>query len=329
MSGAQCLSLFSPKDSCPNCPNFYRQHDNSILYKQAGRGPIPVTLRRGNCLMELVHPPQNLPDCRILTRSAELYSRCTKQAFFPEARVGASPGSSLNHIPLLGISNSGPICDPHERQMPPRLFKGRNRSELQGRRLPKQLESSTAVCVPSHTSNLQIIRKDTDGQSHCNPDSSLLAKANVVSLPSSYVSASSIPSAQEARPPRPEQAAPVPSPDRSSGTDGMVPSWFQQTEMICSQEVKHILLHSRKLSRRSTYLHKWTRFSAWCASASLDPYSAPIHRILDYLMHLKSSSLSCASIRVHIAAITAFTPHCGGLLSFLSPDDATFHERLR
>nr|XP_014431927.1 uncharacterized protein LOC106732414 [Pelodiscus sinensis]XP_025043439.1 uncharacterized protein LOC106732414 [Pelodiscus sinensis]XP_025043440.1 uncharacterized protein LOC106732414 [Pelodiscus sinensis] len=99
----------------------------------------------------------------------------------------------------------------------------------------------------------------------------------------------------------------------------MVSPWFQQAELACSSPVKNVLLHSRKKSTRIAYLHKWKRFSSWCANTGDSLASAPIHLILDYLMHLKDSSLSLASIRVHVAAVTAFYHPVQGYLLFSHP----------
>ncbi|XP_064420364.1 uncharacterized protein LOC135359260 [Latimeria chalumnae] len=73
-----------------------------------------------------------------------------------------------------------------------------------------------------------------------------------------------------------------------------------------SQGVKDILLGSRKDSTRKAYKFKWKRFAIWCAGRQLDPFTCSVNSVLEYLLSLAEGGLQTSSVRMHLAAISAF-----------------------
>lgn len=69
---------------------------------------------------------------------------------------------------------------------------------------------------------------------------------------------------------------------------------------------------SRKPSTKASYLAKRKRFSDWALNHGLPPLRASIQSILDYLLYLKQKGLAISSIKVHLAAISAFHPPIQG-----------------
>ncbi|XP_053897493.1 uncharacterized protein LOC128844114 [Malaclemys terrapin pileata] len=57
---------------------------------------------------------------------------------------------------------------------------------------------------------------------------------------------------------------------------------------------------------RNVYLQKWSRIQIWCTSHQISPVSGTLPHVLEYTLTLKKSRLSLSSLRVHLAAITAF-----------------------
>lgn len=89
-------------------------------------------------------------------------------------------------------------------------------------------------------------------------------------------------------------------------SQSLVPIWFSQNELACSEQVQRVLLHRWCKQIVFCYLWKWKRFTQWCSTKQLPPTSAPLLLILDYLLDLKQSGLSFSSIKVHLATITTF-----------------------
>ncbi|XP_077689409.1 uncharacterized protein LOC144274446 [Eretmochelys imbricata] len=112
-----------------------------------------------------------------------------------------------------------------------------------------------------------------------------------------------------ASPPRPTVTAP----------DGVEALWLNALESQCSLPVQQILLGSRKPSTRVAYMAKWKRFSCWCEPWQVRPCQAPVQAILEYLLHLKRRGLAPSSLRVYLAAISAFHPGFSGGSVFSHP----------
>ncbi|XP_074850272.1 uncharacterized protein LOC142013107 [Carettochelys insculpta] len=98
-------------------------------------------------------------------------------------------------------------------------------------------------------------------------------------------------------------SAPAPS---GSASTSMVKPWLSTLESTCTEGVQQVLECSRRTSTRNTYEQKWTRFTAWSSAKQLAPLDVPITVILEYLLDLKRDRLSLSSLKVHLAAISAF-----------------------
>lgn len=126
-------------------------------------------------------------------------------------------------------------------------------------------------------------------------------------------------SPQQARSPFPGQWMGSSPPAPKAPPHSLVPSWFQTHELACSEQVRYVLLHSRKDSTRKTYLQKWKRFALWCSRNHLMPNMVTLPNILDYLLKLKQDGLSLSSIKVHLTAIITFHDLLEGYSLFTHP----------
>ncbi|XP_034750411.1 uncharacterized protein LOC117958235 [Etheostoma cragini] len=66
------------------------------------------------------------------------------------------------------------------------------------------------------------------------------------------------------------------------------------------------LLSSRALSTRRMYGLKWDVFSAWCRGRMLDLVTCPVVQVLEFLQERFSAGLSPSTLKVYVAAISAF-----------------------
>lgn len=110
----------------------------------------------------------------------------------------------------------------------------------------------------------------------------------------------------------------------SSMLQGMATGWFSAIEDSCSMEVQQVLLNSRKTSTHTTNLKKRKRFIYWYNRHYLRPELVPLSVILDYLPGLKTCELSISSVKVHLAAISAFHPLIEGFSIFAHPISSRF-----
>lgn len=108
------------------------------------------------------------------------------------------------------------------------------------------------------------------------------------------------------------------SQSRISPHHGLEAPWLNPMELACSDPVREVLLGSRKMSARTAYLAKWKRFTIWSLQKHTSPTHSIIPFILNYFLHLKQQGPSMLSIKVHLAAISAFHRVMPGQLVFTS-----------
>lgn len=76
--------------------------------------------------------------------------------------------------------------------------------------------------------------------------------------------------------------------------------------MSFSDRVSNILLNHIKPSTRSSYALKWSRFLNWLKSSHISPTTADLPTVFEFLLSLKDAGLSHSSIRVYLAALSAY-----------------------
>ncbi|XP_041437897.1 uncharacterized protein LOC121399947 [Xenopus laevis] len=74
-----------------------------------------------------------------------------------------------------------------------------------------------------------------------------------------------------------------------------------------SQEVVQTLLHSRKQSTSKVYNKVWKIFSSWCVQRDFQSMTCPVAGILQFLQDGFDKGLKPATLKVHLAAISAIT----------------------
>ncbi len=77
--------------------------------------------------------------------------------------------------------------------------------------------------------------------------------------------------------------------------------------------VVETIIQARAPSTRQTYALKWSLFATWCSSRREDPRRCTIGVVLSFLQERLERRLSPATLKVYVAAITAYHDAVGGL----------------
>ncbi|KAI2657205.1 hypothetical protein H4Q32_021306 [Labeo rohita] len=83
--------------------------------------------------------------------------------------------------------------------------------------------------------------------------------------------------------------------------------------MVVETEVVETILQSRAPSRK-LYALKWKLFTSWCGHRQQDPVNCPVGTVLEYLQDRFSAGLAHSTLRVYVAAISAYHAPLGGLM---------------
>ncbi len=97
--------------------------------------------------------------------------------------------------------------------------------------------------------------------------------------------------------------APAPGPVE---TPHMVPGWDAEVLADLPQEVALTITSARAPSTRRAYTLKWNLFVEWCSSHQEDPRRCSIRAVLSFLQQGLERRLSPSTLKVYVAAISAY-----------------------
>ncbi len=93
---------------------------------------------------------------------------------------------------------------------------------------------------------------------------------------------------------------------------GVAPEGVQLIASSLSTEVVETILQSSAPSTRKLYALKWKLFTSWCGDCRLDPVNCPIGTVLEFLQAWLSAGLNHSTLKVYVAAISAYHTSLGG-----------------
>ncbi|KAM7170158.1 uncharacterized protein RBU57_004972 [Macrochelys suwanniensis] len=274
-----------------------RQHGFHVLHQQT-RSSLVISLVSGSPLPVGLSHPAYYP---LEASHLPVFGTCWQI-------VSVGPSSLTTMVlPLGGCLDalpSGPVCHQTEKKMPPILLATRPREWLAIGCLLSVVVRGSYGCLSANPADQQGPFQDPEGQGASHYDRPGLASPALVwhSWTWQWPSGPAFSESQMV-------AACEP---RLSPPHSMDAAWLSPEQQACSTQVQHVLLESRKLSTRATYLAQWKRFFCWASEWNLSPISASLQSILDYFLHLKRKGLVFSLSKVHLAAILAFHPHVQG-----------------
>ncbi|KAI2646466.1 Transposon Ty3-G Gag-Pol polyprotein [Labeo rohita] len=87
---------------------------------------------------------------------------------------------------------------------------------------------------------------------------------------------------------------------------GVAPEGAQLIDSGLSTEVVETILQSRAPSTRKLYALKWKLFTSWCEERQQDPANCPVGTVLEFLQARFSTGLAHSTLKVYVAAISAY-----------------------
>ncbi len=102
-------------------------------------------------------------------------------------------------------------------------------------------------------------------------------------------------------------------PSRTMETVGLASEGAQLIDSGLSTEVFETILHSRAPSTRKRYALKWKVFTSWCSDHQLDPVNCPVGTVLESLQDRFTAGQTPSTLKVYVAAISAYHIPLGGM----------------
>ncbi|KAI2644143.1 hypothetical protein H4Q32_026314 [Labeo rohita] len=84
------------------------------------------------------------------------------------------------------------------------------------------------------------------------------------------------------------------------------------TDVAEASSVVETVLQSRAPSSRKLYALKWKPFTSWCGDRQQDSVNCPVGSVLRFLQDRFSTGLAHSTLKVYVAAISAYHAPLGG-----------------
>ena len=251
-----------------------------------------VTLRRRQHDIEnATHSRGQERDCR---RPVKKRGDCS-------GRVEYQPSGFPTPVQSLGYSNRRLVR--HEVQLPLTsvCLSGPRRKSHGGRRDVPELEGNVGICLSSTGASTTRSAEDSTTSPRGHPHSSSVARSSVVR--SSTATPGRLPSASSSShrsldtrltaPPRPFKP-------EVSRVEIVGQALWQQG---FSEQVAERAARPQRESTLLVYESKWRRFVGWCSQRKVDPFTASVAVVGDFLLHLFDQKLAISTLEGYRMAI--------------------------
>ena len=307
----QRLPAFPAPATGKDCGNSMRQFNSCLISEQTGGDKVTHPVHADMASAPVVPGTKNKnPSCASEGR-AEFAGRfsqpsvCKPDGMASETRHCATglqdPGETPHRS--VRLSRESPTTSIlHSSFLPPGI-RGRCPGDELGRyiwlRLPTDIFDSTGTSK----SGEPVMCSD----SH----SPKVAEEVLVSLDSPTVGRGANPPTKHSRPavskPRPAMA----SETRTIPVGGMEAKRQQLIREGLQEQVVDTIQNAIRPGTRKTYDEKWKKFSGWCSQRGIDPFSANLSSILEYLQVILEK-FSSNTVALHKASISKFHNGFGG-----------------
>lgn len=174
---------------------------------------------------------------------------------------------------------------------------------MEDRRVLVSLGRDTGVCVPPHCPNSPDPGQDPSGPGMRGLDSPLVAQEALVSRDEGPPGG---PSLAPAASPRSDQTALIrddaPQPE-AAAPDCVAIIGSEGRKAGLSARAAEFVAHSHRASTRESYNSRLGAFFQWCEEQAVNPPSAPLHKVVDFFIHLFDKGLALPTIRAYRSAI--------------------------
>ncbi len=292
------------------CTDSHRQYVCGFVYKSPGRNSLQGAVQAGNGYPAMGGLTPSLYQSNAYPRSPEPGGGYAFEKGYASRRVEITPRVSSDDLEPLRESGSGSVRNEREHALPAVLLPvslptGRGRADI-------ALASGQAVCISSDQDTATGVMQDQGGTSVGVTHRTELAEpalvprldgaAGGVALADPHKEGYAIPGGRLGVAPQPGNVEP--SCVAASGLLGEMSA--------LRSRVRDTLTEARAPSTRRLYASKWGVFVKWCDQAHIDPATCTVSDVLSFLQHRLDSGSCPSTLKVYVAAITAFrSPQSG------------------
>ncbi|KAI2647309.1 Transposon Ty3-G Gag-Pol polyprotein [Labeo rohita] len=312
---AGCISsaeVLPPRPQRSPCAGSHRQHSGGLLHQPPGRSAVAPLMQAGAPDPCVVPGQTPLPSSSSYSWAFECGSRHPVETGAEARGMDASPRDGEADMGDLWASPIRSLCHKGECTMSPLVLSSSSSSPGAGCYGTDVAEASS-VCLSPDRSAPRSSGESTPGRGQPTISSPVLAGPSMVLGPDISPRRLSMgDSRQEGSPLTGGGHHPAP-PSGVVEAVGVAPEGAQLIDSGLSTEVVETILQSRAPSTRKLYALKWKLFTSWCGERQQDPANCPVGTVLEFLQARFSTGLAHSTLKVYVAAISAYHAPLDGI----------------
>ncbi|XP_066287689.1 uncharacterized protein [Branchiostoma lanceolatum] len=291
-------------------PDKIRQFDGSVVYQPPGRHEVSSPVDPCSRAVELLRGEKSPFVRRVCTGSRQRESGPQIEELRSIDGMAAVPRGLSGHsheVPRSPFGGcSGPLCVTAEQEVPELRLMGARPRVGGDRRIRPGLEAvESVVRVSSFQLDRPSIIESPNGQSQSASDCTSLGHGHVVPYVARDVHASTAAVAETSEPSHTANGRIAASSGQHAQASRVDCLRRQYRQYKFSEEVTKVLLASWRPKTTSLYASVWRRWARWCGARRLDPISAPLGKVLQFLKHMFNKGLQYRTLNVYRSAISS------------------------
>ena len=294
--------------TCPKeqkCPDKERQHNRLSICESTGRHKVATSVLQNLGFVEFCTRKQHASKSSAHIGSSEHLGRPIKSRVSTTYRMANAQSSSTNTVSDLGDTPDRPICIQGEQTDSSLLFLDSTPRCIGNRCSVNLLGRNVCICVPSNMSYTQSTATygavSLSDYSHCTK----MASQALVPRPSKIPDSMSKETTSVARPVTTAQNNDQSSKSRSiqSACLATIDRSFQEKGF--SNQSRKLISASWRSGTQRDYTGKFNKFCSWCSTRQIDPYSASLVQVADFLTDLFNNGLQYRTIAGYRSMLSA------------------------
>ena len=282
-----------------------RQHQCCPIYKSSGRHQISESLLFGLGSLADGHTKQYSSEGHTYSGKEKCFGRSIEQNKGTSDRMDSAQVHCQSDLQCLGYPTSRPFCVMGEQTDKHFLFMDSSSKCIRTRCIDDsmaghvRLRVSTNLSDTENTATYEAIQ--VPNNSYCSTmakETLVFGNSRVTNCASNQTSdlGESVESAQN------QNSSPRAT---NAESDSMAPLNRNFKAEGFSESVTNLLGASWRKGTRQDYIAKFQKFSSWCSEKQIDPYSATLKQISDFLASLFDSGLQYRTISGYRSMLSA------------------------
>ena len=300
------------KISGKDCSSKIRQYHSGTVHQQTRGYKIEQSMHRGMESLAVCNSKQCSVESRSSARSSQLPSRSTESPQSTEHRVDFMQDSSSVNISGMGYTNNGSLCIPTEHSDTSFLFMVSKQSSICTTCVKYFMGEHICLCLPSNMSDPQSSESHPSVQLSSNSHCTTVATQTLVSRSVGSSNSSSNETSDQARFVDTTWHSNLSSKARTVQSHGMASVCERFQEIGFSQKSRKLLMAAWRKGTQQDYTSKFKLYDSWCSSRKIDPYSATVTQVADFIAYLFDRGLQYSTINGYRSMLSAVLPCIDG-----------------